>query len=219
MSALRAIPAKYLYVGALLSGLAAAQVPVEQEPRHHLEFANEWLRVISPQIPAGDTTLEHLHTHDDATVCIHGSEMRAKQPGAEWSNAGKACVPGQAGVTEYTGKPRSHTVQNLGSGVYHLVLVENLRDGEWRNNEPLTAAGMKITKESRSFRIYETELSSSSSVEHSHEVPTVVILVSGEAMAGDKRLDQPGSWAYIPAGDKHQVAARGNARVVEIEVR
>lgn len=39
-----------------------AQVPVEQEPRHHLEFANESLRVISPQIPPGDTTLEHVHT-------------------------------------------------------------------------------------------------------------------------------------------------------------
>lgn len=54
--------AKFLYIGTMLSGLIAAQVPLEQEPRHHLEFANEWLRVISPQIPPGDTTLEHLHT-------------------------------------------------------------------------------------------------------------------------------------------------------------
>jgi quercetin dioxygenase-like cupin family protein len=211
--------AKYLYVGAMLSGLATAQVPLEQEPRHHVEFANEWLRVVSPQIPGGDTTLDHLHTHDDATVCIHGSEMRAKQPGAEWSNPGKACVPGQAGLTEYTGKPRSHTVQNTGSSVYHLVLVENLRESGWQNNEPLTAAGLKMTKENRSFRIYETELSGSSSEMHSHEVPTVVIVVSGEVMAGDKRLDQPGRWAYIPAGKRHQVVARGNARVIEVEVR
>jgi len=58
--------------------------------------------VISPQIPPGDTTLEQLHTHDDATVCIRGSEVRAKQPGAEWSNAGAACAPGRTGVTEYT---------------------------------------------------------------------------------------------------------------------
>ena len=39
---------------------AIAQVPVQQEPRHHLAFENEWLRVLEPQIPAGDTTLEHL---------------------------------------------------------------------------------------------------------------------------------------------------------------
>jgi quercetin dioxygenase-like cupin family protein len=211
--------AKYLYLGMMLSGLVAAQVPLDQEPRHHLLYANQWLRVISPQIPPGDTTLEHMHNHDDATVCIHGSEVRAKQKGAEWSNPGRVCVPGTAGVTEYTGKPRSHTVQNVGSGVYHLMLVENLRESGWTNNEPLTVAGMKVARENRSFRIYETELSGSSSVMHSHDVPTVVILVSGEAMAGDKPLDAPGAWAYIPAGDKHQVSAQGDARLVEIEVR
>jgi hypothetical protein len=211
--------AKFLYVGVMLSGLVAAQVPLDQEPRHHLEFANEWLRVISPQIPPGDITLEHLHTHDDATVCIHGSEVRAKQPGAEWSNAGTACVPGRTGVTEYAGMPRSHTVQNVGSGLYHLILVENLRESGWTNSQPLLAAGMTMTKESRSFRIYETELSSSSGVVHSHEVPTIVILVSGEATASNKRLDQPGSWAYIPAGDKHQIAAQSKAHLIEIEVR
>lgn len=42
-----------LGVAVLLGGTAAAQDPVEQEPRHHLEFANESLRVISPQIPPG----------------------------------------------------------------------------------------------------------------------------------------------------------------------
>src|ERR1700674_3180562 len=114
-----------LCVGAMLTAVAVAQVPLEQEPRHHLEFANDLLRVISPQIPAGDTTLEHVHTHDDATVCIHGAETRAKLPGAEWGNAGAVCVPGRIGITEYTGMPRSHMVQNVGSGVYHLVLVEN----------------------------------------------------------------------------------------------
>jgi hypothetical protein len=210
---------KFLCVGTMLSGLIVAQVPLDQEPRHHLEFANEWLRVLSPQIPAGDTTLEHLHTHDSVTICIHGSEVRAKQPGAEWGNAAAACVPGRAGVTEYTGAARSHTVQNVGSVLYYLVLVENLRESGWKNNEPLVVAGLTMTRESRSFRIYDTELSGSSEVLHSHEVPTVVILVSGEAMAADKRLDQPGRWVYIPAGDKHQIAAQGKAHLIEVEVR
>ena len=110
-------------------------------------------------------------------------------------------------------------MQNVGSGVYHLLLVENLRESGWTNTEALNVAGMKMTRESRSFRIYDTELSGSSSVVHSHEVPTVVVLVSGEATVGDKRLDAPGRWAYIPAGDQHQVSAQGNAHIVEIEVR
>lgn len=211
--------ARLLGLAALLSGAIGAQVPLEQEPRHHLEFANESLRVISPQIPAGDTTLEHLHTHDDATVCIHGSETRAKQPGAEWGNVGAVCAPGRVGITEYTGKPRSHTVQNVGSSVYHLLLVENLHESGWNSNEPLTVEGLKVIRESRSFRIYESELSDSRGTAHAHPVPVVVVLVSGEVAAGNKQLEQPGGWAYIPAGESHQVVAHGTARIIEVEVR
>jgi hypothetical protein len=35
---------EFVFVGAILSGLLIAQVPLEQEPRHHIEFANEFLR-------------------------------------------------------------------------------------------------------------------------------------------------------------------------------
>jgi hypothetical protein len=129
------------------------------------------------------------------------------------------CMPGRAGVTEYAGNPRSHTVQNVGAGVYHLLLVENLKDSGWSTYPP--TADRKPLRESRSFRIYDEQLSGSASnlSPHSHQVPTVVVLVSGEAMVGDKRLDQPGAWAYVPSSEKHQIVAHGDAHVVEIEVR
>jgi hypothetical protein len=208
---------------AATSFLAAAQVPpaappvvpLELEPRHHLLFANEALRVISPQIPAGDTTLEHLHTHDDTSICIHGSSMRNKPSGGEWGNAGMVCTPGAIGMTEYTGKPRSHTVQNMGQSTYHLLLVENLRDSGWTTNAALEVAGLKVLRENRSFRVYDADHPE----KHSHPTPAVVVLVSGEAMAGEKHLDQPGQWALIPAGRSHQVAPQGAARIIEIEVR
>ena len=82
----------------------------------------------------------------------------------------------------------------------------------------LSVAGLKVVRESRSFRTYEAQLSGSGIAVHSHKVPTVVIIVSGAAMA-KKRLDQPGQSAFIPAGEEHQVVAQGDARVIEIEVR
>jgi hypothetical protein len=198
---------------------ASAPVPLEQEPRHHLLFANESLRVISPQIPPGDTTLEHLHTHDEATICIHGSSTRGKPHGGEWGNPGMVCAPGRAGVTEYTGNPRSHTVQNVGPETYHLLLVENLRDSGWTDHPAIDIPGAKMVRENRSFHIYDAELSSSNLPAHSHEAPTVVVLVSGEATVGGKHLDKPGTWALVPAGEKHSVTAQGSAHIVEIEVR
>lgn len=205
--------------GLVLRWFASAQVPVEQEPRHHLAFENEFLIVLEPQIPAGDTTLEHLHAHDDATVCIHGSSVRAKQPGGEWSNPGGACAPGTVGFTEYSGKSRSHTVQNVGSGLYHLTLVENLRPDQWTDFEAIHVPGMKVVKENRAFRAYDVQLSDAGIAAHAHQVSTVVIVVSGEVSAGERRLDRPGQSVFIPAGKEHQIAAKGDAHVVEIEVR
>ena len=205
-----------LYIGLALSLVAAAQVPVEKEPRHHLGFENEWLKILEPQIPAGDTTLEHLHTYDDATVCIHGSTVRAKAPGADWGNPGGICVPGAINMTEYTGKSRSHTVQNVGSSEYHLTLVENLRSADWTTYEPLSVPGLRVLRESRAFRAYDCGLGMPA---HAHQVPTVTILVSGSAMAGDKHLDRPGQAVFIPAGQQHQITMNDDARVIEIEVR
>jgi hypothetical protein len=208
------------YAAMFIIVLVHGQVPVEQEPRHHLAFENEFLKILEPQIPAGDTTLEHLHTHDDATVCIHGSQVRAKPPGGEWSNPGAVCAPGAAGLTEYTGKARAHTVQNVGSGEYHLTLVENLHSGEWTNYEPVTAAGLKVVRENRAFRVYDVQTSGDGVQPHSHKVPVVVVVaVSGNVFAGDQRLDRPGQAVFIPAGKEHRVTSTDDARIVEIEVR
>src|SRR5579871_5439090 len=96
------------------------------------------------------------------------------------------CNPGAIGMTEYTGKARSHTVQNVGTGVYHLLLVENLRESGWAA-APAPIDGMKVLRENRSFRVYEGPPG-----EHAHDVPTVVVLVSGHATAEGKDLEQPG---------------------------
>lgn len=74
-----------------------------------------------------------------------------------------------------------------------------------------------MLRENRSFRVYDTDLAGVR--EHAHQVPTVVVLVSGEVMAGDQRLDQSGRWALNPAGEKPRITSLGNARIVEIEVR
>jgi hypothetical protein len=83
-------------------------------------------------------------------------------------------------------------VQNLGTAVYHLLLVENLKESGWKDYEPLAVPGMNMTRESWAFRIYETELSASGGVPHSHPVPAVVVLVSGEANTAKKHLDKTG---------------------------
>ena len=81
-----------------------------------------------------------------------------------------------------------------------------LRAGEGVALDELTTEGLKVAKESRAFRVYEA----SGVPLHSHQVPTVMILVNG---------DHPGQATLIPAGKEHQIAAQADVRVVEIEVR
>ncbi len=204
----------------VIAGVAAAQVPMEREPHHHLVLKNGALSVFEPSIPRGKTALGHLHPYDDATVCIRGSNMRDQRPGADWSNPGHACSPGQINVSEYAGAPSSHTIQNVGSGVFRLVVVENMRESGWSTNLPLSAAATVLAKETRAFQIYEVRLDKNSpGTSHIHSRPTILVLVSGEVTAGKKRLDQPGQWILISEGKPHGLSTQREAKLAEIEVR
>jgi quercetin dioxygenase-like cupin family protein len=60
----------------LLVGIAAAQksneaeVPVENEPHHHLVFENEYVRVFKVEVPPHQETLVHRHKRDYVVVTI-----------------------------------------------------------------------------------------------------------------------------------------------------
>jgi hypothetical protein len=204
----------------IIAGAAGAQVPMEQEPHHHLVFENGALRVLEPTIPAGETTLEHLHSNDAATVCISGSRMRSQRPGASWTDPGQPCKPGEVNVAEYAGKPSSHTVQNVGTNVFQLVDVENLREKDWSIYLPLSAGATELVKQTRAFQIYEVKLDRSSpESRHIHKRPTILVLVSGDVTAGIQRLDQPGQWLMVSGGEPHTLITQHDARIVEIEVR
>jgi quercetin dioxygenase-like cupin family protein len=198
----------------------AGQVPMHQEPHHHPAFENEALRVLEPTIPPGEATLEHLHTHDDVTICISGAAVRSQRPGGEWSRPAAPCVPGTVSISEYAGKPSSHTVENTGSGVFRLLAIENLRMSGWANPEVVRGPGVEMTKEGRAFRVYSVTVPGGGEVRHVHQAPVVAVLVSGSATVGKTRLDQVGKWVVIPAGESPGISAAGDgARVIEVEVR
>ncbi|HKS41181.1 MAG TPA: hypothetical protein VJX74_11275 [Blastocatellia bacterium] len=70
-----------LLISYLLSCAAVLSLPLQtavmvlNEPRHHVKFENEYVRVIDASMPLGDTTLFHTHPLDNVT-CI---EVAAEQ--------------------------------------------------------------------------------------------------------------------------------------------
>lgn len=219
------------------SAAIAAQVPVTEEPRHRVVFANAQLRILDVNIPPGDTSLEHRHDFDIVTVSMNdGPQTRTQSGTAPWS-VRPARPLASAGVTEYTGRSASHRVQNLGEVPYRVFTVENLKPGGWSAAPALAAPVTKLSAESRAFRVYDVQLGRETpQTAHTHAVPTLVVLISGRVLSdgpdaqakalapapvGLQQLEATGQWILVPAGDTHHVVRLGaaDARLVEIEVR
>ena len=231
---MRAIGVCIFAVGATV----AAQVPVSQEPRHRVAFENAELRILDVNIPAGDTSLDHRHDYDIATVSIgNDTTIRIQDSGQPWGPARQPRPLGNATVTEYTGKPQSHRIETTGPNAYQLFAVENLRTGGWSTGPAASGGGTTMTTEARAFRLYDVRLGKElSQTSHTHAVPTIAVLIGGMVLSegpdtqakanapapvGLKQLSQPGQWLLVPRGDTHHVVRLGtsDARLVEIEVR
>jgi quercetin dioxygenase-like cupin family protein len=206
---------------------AQAPVPVDQEPRHRVVLTDSAMRVIDVNVPAGDTTLEHSHAHDIATVCIESSRTRTREPGQAWGDARPRAV-GAPNLTEYAGKPGAHTLQNVGAGPYRLIAVENRRTSGWSAAPPVVAHATTVAREARAFRLYDVVLGAGATkTTHFHATPTVAILITGSVSASGnggsaaRHLRAPGEWVQVPPGEPHSISALGSpeARVTEIELR
>ena len=214
-----------------------AQVPLSKEPRHHMTFENPQLRILDVNIPPGDKSLDHRHDLDIATVSMSAGTNARIQTGSKPADERPSRPLGDATITEYAGKAQSHTIENLGKSAYQLFAVENLKTSGWSTAPAASGLATKMTREARSFRLYDVSLTKDTSqTSHTHAVPTVAVLISGTVMSdgpdkqakanpgapvGLKQLTQPGQWILVPSGDTHHIVRLGvgDARVVEIEVR
>jgi hypothetical protein len=103
-------------------------VEIDQEPRHHLVFANEFVRGFAVEIAPHDRSLCHHHPHDYLLYVARGAEIisaaRDEEP-KQLSYCDGECESLEAGLV--------HVVENLGGTPFRNVVVELLpRAGELR---------------------------------------------------------------------------------------
>jgi quercetin dioxygenase-like cupin family protein len=220
-----------------MAAVAAAQVPLNKDPRHRVVFENAELRILDVNVPVGGSTQNHMHDRDIVTVSMSdGTETRVESPGQPGTARPRRPL-GDASIAEYSGKAGSHKVDNLGKSAYQLFAVENLRTGGWSTPAALSKQSATLATEGRAFRVYDVQLASGHhQVSHTHSATTIVVLLTGKVMSdgpdaqakayapaavGLKQLDQLGQWLLVPKGDAHHVVRLGkeDARVIEIEVR
>jgi quercetin dioxygenase-like cupin family protein len=165
-------------------------VPIEQEPRHHLVIANNFVRGFAVEIAPHDLTLCHHHEHEYLMYVVGGAQIvsapRDSQPTTHSYRDGD-CELSPPGLV--------HVVQNLRDTSFRNLLVELLPEAaELRRGSDLKAVAGDVLAEA----IFEEER----------------ISVWSLQMKGDAEVEVYGpAIVATPYGDQLLPEAAGNITV------
>lgn len=102
---------------------ASKEVPVAQEPSHHLVLENQYTRTYQVEVPPGKATLLHRHDHDYIFVVLgdaHISNEVLGQPPRDQQVKDGDVNAARGGF--------AHVARNLGTTPFRNVTIELLRD-------------------------------------------------------------------------------------------
>ena len=184
-------------------GIDPSAVAVEQEPRHHLVFTNDHIRVLDVVLPPLYVSLYHTHVLDSVAITI--------VPGVAGS-AGQARV----GFAGFSRGGYSHVITNPNTAPMRLVAIE-LREAD----RPLPPAGdvldqpnHVVTIDNGRVRVRRVVLEPRQAIEdHQHAGGYASVTVRGGA--------GPGTWRWHPAAEARATLAAGPQplEIVEVEPR
>ena len=196
-------------------------VPVYEEPRHHLVFEHDRLRVLDVQIPPGETTLYHTHSKAIFYVAIAVSPTDAQSIGGTWGGTRATDVPrwrpgGVGHNLKNARQPLTHRIRNVGKGLFRLIAVTNEASGP---------SGAGSSSESELPDTLETEVTQfhqsrvrvapgASSGLYRSPFPIVVVQVDpgdAELLTGDgggKSMTVSGNFGFVDSGHTYELRNR-----------
>ena len=200
-----------------------APVPVEQEPHHRVVLKNDSVLVMRVNLPPGESTLYHTHSHDRAAIDLAHNTITQQKPGGLETlpeNSSPGHVFAAALDTPYT-----HRVKNVGNEMMDLIDVDFLI----RSKQPGGPAAAAVVAENPSARIYRWALAPGTvSPMHAHERPYLIVATTAfklKMSAPDGRSlseeVKPGDFHWIDAKVTHSLANEGSSagEIVEIELK
>lgn len=135
------------------ASLAQQQQPVEitSEPRHHLVFQNEYVRVFDVTVAPRDTTLVHRHNHDYLFVTLGDSDVVSARPGEK-----PVSLLLKDGEVRFTPGNFAHAAINNSDHPFHNITIELLKPTT--NQQPCTVNCSRNPAEAETFtRLYASD--------------------------------------------------------------
>ncbi len=207
------------------SSPAVGPVPVENEPRHHPVFQNGIARVLDVQVPAGDTTLYHVHSAPNIGVTIESASTWT-QPWNE--RAGSVEPPGVAGDlfdNWSRSLPYTHRVGNADSVAFRYVVGEWLATSGRSCAAPPSGDARHVVKEGPRFQVIGVRLAPHAATSsHTHACPHLLVLATPGTMVEDgapavaRGGSGAGAWAWHEADHQHALRNTGDAPLTLFEI-
>jgi len=183
---MRSFAVVVLSLGGLLPSTVQSPVPVANEPRHHMKFENEYVRVFDVVVPPGDATLFHVHSIDYAFVSIGDATLKAEVMG---SQPGDLIV--KNGEARFTKGPITHRVTNVATAPFRNITIEILKSpGPVGFSTPDKSPGHSIVLENDRVRIERLILEPGQSTKtHTHNLSALSVFLTTSKV----RIESPGA--------------------------
>jgi len=187
----------------------AQEVPVSKEPRHHPVFENKKVRVLNVLLPAGDTSLYHLHSTPSVFISLSTTKTAAQLKGAQPMPFGLST---QGNIWFENLNPphtRIHRVWNEDTSTFHVVDAELFTDDSPFTNKPLTLSHAGIIIDTSWVRVYKIELSKDDKLDFAKSRSSFVLITINNAITdifqNDRQISDKfheGDFLWINAGDR-----------------
>jgi quercetin dioxygenase-like cupin family protein len=212
---------RWLFAALVPFGRLLTQTPavtIDHEAKHHLVFANEWTKVFDVIVPAGDSTLYHVHSHDYAYVTFGDVSLKAQPQGGPQTDLVLA-----NGEVRMTVAPITHRVLNLSTSPFHNLTIELLEPSGATLSPAVGGAIVLDNPRVRAVRIVLEP--GASTIRHEHVGPGLDVGVSAGtvSIADDGGTPQrvtytPASYHWHAGGRTHTLTNVGRTRVEIVEI-
>jgi hypothetical protein len=194
---------------------AISQVPVFEEPHHHVVLLNPYLRLIDVHVQPGDTTLYHRHFTASIVVFLTHTKTGSQPLGGAPSSG--TALPGNSFFAPYGEHPIAHRVWNEDTGVYHVMDIEMLHNPTDSARKPLEAEGMKLVQDQKMVRVYHVILDPGRDIRVTAGNPKLLITIASSKcnLVADKSASthslEPASYNWMEGSTAFHIENKGNA--------
>lgn len=176
-----------------------ASIPVEQEPRHRVVFANDFVRILDAALPPLYVSERHTHTADNVAVIVAMTAAPSQN---------------RLGFASFARGGYSHIITNPATTPMRFIDVELRAADRSESADPSDLPGHDLVLSNARVRVSRVTLDAGAElVDHQHAHGYVTVVVRGREGAG--------TWKWHPSGEPATTLSAGAQalELVEIEPR